>query len=142
MIWTSGLNEVSRLFDAAFTGTDGKANGQTGSLPKWVPATDIAEDESRIMLTLEVPGVKPDQVKIEVDKNRLTIKGEKEHRTVNEKGRVQSFERVYGSFQRSFTLPETVNTDAIEATVENGVLTVTLPKAEKAKPREITVRAS
>jgi len=99
-------------------------NGST-SLTGWLPAVDVSEDEGAVRLTADVPGYRPEKIKASIENQVLTLSGEKENAT----------------FRRSFTLPSTVDVERIEATVEHGVLTVTLPKLERAKPREIPVKA-
>ena len=93
-LWNGSLRDVTRLFDAAFTGGE-VANGQERPGWQWTPAADAAEDDKGITLTLELPGVKPDQIKIEVENNRLTIKGHKELQTTDETGRVHRFVRKH-----------------------------------------------
>ena len=105
----------------------------------WAPAVDVSEDQKSFLISLEVPGVKAEDVKIQLDGNRLIVSGEKRQETEDRTDRVHRYERRYGSFSRTFTLPETVNVDAIEAKAQNGVLTLTLPKSEKAQPRTIPV---
>lgn len=127
--------EVNRLFDETF----GLANGngaQNGN--GWFPAVDVTEDAQAYRVALELPGVKAADVKVEVDGNRLTVSGEKKL----EVDTPTRSERRYGSFSRVFTLPETVDTSGIDARSQDGVLTITLPKVEKAKPRQIAVTAS
>jgi len=126
---------VNRLFDETF----GLANGngaQNGN--GWFPAVDVTEDAQAYRVALELPGVKAADVKVEVDGNRLTVSGEKKL----EVDTPTRSERRYGSFSRVFTLPETVDTSGIDARSQDGVLTITLPKVEKAKPRQIAVTAS
>ena len=86
-----------------------------------------------------MPGVRPEDVKLSIENAVLTIRGEKKQVAEEESERVHRYERSYGAFERTFTLPTTVDADRIEARFENGLLTVRLPKVEKAKPREIAV---
>jgi HSP20 family protein len=86
--------------------------------------------------------VKPEDVKLSLENQVLTIRGEKRQESERTDERWHRYERNYGSFERSFTLPTTVDADRIQATTEHGVLTVTLPKSEKAKPKEIPIRTS
>jgi HSP20 family protein len=88
---------------------------------------------------MELPGVNPDDVRLSLESNILTIRGEKKHDQEESNERVHRFERTYGMFERTFALPNTVDPEKIEARYENGVLLVTIPKAERAKPREIRV---
>lgn len=132
-----GWNRLNRLFDDTF----GLAS-EVGTRA-WVPAVDVAEDQKSYTLALELPGVKAEDVSIElVDGNRLSVRGEKKQQLEEKTDRVHRFERSFGSFQRVFVLPDTVDGERIEARSENGVLTITVPKTERAKPREIPIRTS
>ena len=103
----------------------------------WMPVVDIFEETEFVRIVAEIPGVKADAVKILVEGNVLTIQGTKEQLAEEKSDKVHRYERTYGAFERSFTLPATVDPEHIKATYEVGVLTVLLPKVEKAKPREI-----
>lgn len=105
----------------------------------WVPVVDIFEEPEHIRIVAEIPGVKPENFKISVEDNVLTISGTKEQVAEEKAEKVHRYERTYGSFERSFTLPGTVDPASIKATYEHGVLTIVLPKLEKAKAREIKV---
>ena len=133
-------HQLNRLFDEAFNGwpTQGSDTPLGGN---WIPPVDIVEDKDQVRIAAELPGVKPEDVTITVENNVLSIRGEKNTERHDESGtRAQRFERSYGSFERSFTLPGTVDAERIEARYEHGMLYVTLPKAERAKPRQITVQ--
>jgi HSP20 family protein len=108
----------------------------------WVPPVDIFEEADSIRILAEVPGVKPEDVKISVEDNVLTIHGQKQQVAEERTERVHRYERTYGAFERTFTLPATVDAANIKAQYENGVLTITLPKVEKAKPRQIQVEVA
>ena len=103
----------------------------------WVPVVDIFEEPDFLRIVAEIPGVKPENVKISVEDNVLTIHGTKEQVAEEKAEKVHRYERTYGSFERSFTLPATVNAEAIKASYEHGLLTLLLPKLEKAKARQI-----
>lgn len=103
----------------------------------WTPVVDIFEEAAYVRIVAEIPGVKPDAVKVLVENNVLTIQGTKEQVAEENAEKVHRYERTYGAFERSFTLPATVEPEHIKATYEAGVLTIILPKVEKAKPREI-----
>lgn len=103
----------------------------------WTPVVDIFEEPNHVRIVAEIPGVKPEAVKILVEGNVLTIQGNKEQFAEEKAEKVHRYERTYGAFERSFTLPTTVDPEHIEAKYDVGVLTVILPKVEKAKPREI-----
>ncbi len=104
---------------------------------QWAPAVEISEEEKFFSVSVDVPGVKQEDIELEVKDNRLFVSGERKTHTDKEK--VLRSERRYGKFSRIFTLPQDVNTDAIEARFEEGVLTVTVPKVEKAQPKKITI---
>jgi len=127
---------INRIFDVL-----GSLNGDTAEAT-WVPPVDIFEDPEAIRIIAEVPGVKPEEVKISLEDNVLTIRGSKQQAAEERTERVHRYERTYGTFERSFTLPATVDASNIQASYEHGVLTVTLPKAEQAKPRQIEVQVA
>jgi len=106
------------------------------------PAVDIYEDEKAIYLKAELPGIKPEEIKINVEKNVLTLEGERKLEKEEKKEGYHRVERSYGSFRRSFSLPENVSTEEINAGYKDGVLTLTLPKTHVTEPREIKVSAS
>lgn len=105
----------------------------------WVPVVDIFEEPEQIRIVAEIPGVKQENVKISVEGNLLTIQGTKEQVVEEKAEKFHRCERTYGAFERSFTLPGTVNPEAIKAAFGNGLLTLALPKMEKAKARQIKV---
>jgi HSP20 family protein len=106
----------------------------------WTPAVDVAENENEVQVKVELPGISKDDVKITMQENILTIRGEKKQENETKNSEYRRVERSYGSFQRSFTLPTSVKHDEIEASYKDGILTVTLPKAEEAKPKQIDVK--
>ena len=128
--------EIDRMFDR-FRG------GMSDSGPEpqnWMPAVDILERENEFQLRLELPGVRKEDVKITVNNDVLTIRGEKKMETEKKGDNYHRLERSFGTFQRSFTLPGTVSSEKIEASYDNGILHLTLPKIEEAKPKEIEVK--
>jgi len=131
---------IGRLFSEAFGNLDWQYGDSAGA--SWVPPVDILEEADAIRIMTEVAGVKPENVKISLENNVLTIHGTKEQVAEERTERVHRYERTYGTFERSFTLPTTVDANAIKATYKHGVLTVTLPKVEKAKPRQIDVQVA
>ena len=125
-------------------------SGRPAQINRWVdntlspltpshPAVDVAEDADGFTIALEIPGVKAEEVKVALDGNRLTITGEKKQETEDRTDRVHRIERRFGSFRRAFTLPESVDLDQVAAKMADGVLTVTLRKTPRAKPRDIPV---
>ncbi len=128
---------ISRMFDNFFH--EGMWDEET--IPsRWNPAVDIAEKDAEYVVKVELPGLSKDDVKISTQDNVLTIRGEKKEEKESKGSTYHRVERAYGSFQRSFTLPTTVKSDNIEASFNDGMLTITLPKAEEAKPKMIEVK--
>lgn len=105
----------------------------------WHPSVDVQETAEAFIVTAELPGVNSDDVRIQVENNMLIISGEKKQEERVEEDRYFRIERAYGTFQRSFKLPSTVDADRINATYKDGVLTIHLPKAEAARPKEIPI---
>lgn len=132
----SQLNdEMNRMFNLS-TGQD-DVSAKAGD---WVPAVDIAEEEDAYIIHADVPGVKPEDVDVELEHGVLTIKGERnESREENENG-YKRVERVSGQFYRRFTMPDTVNADEISARTEHGVLEIVIPKQPKPEPKRIKVQ--
>ncbi len=104
-------------------------------------SVDVYESNGDLVVQAELPGLKPEDVDISLSDSRLTIKGEFQAKDEGDRGNVYYQERRYGKFERSFALPTGIDTDAIDAEFEDGVLTVTLPKPEEAKPRKIPIAA-
>ena len=130
-------DEVNRLFDNFFTGLPERRRGLLEG--EWAPSVDIAETDNEVVVTAELPGVKQDDVDITITDDVLTLKGEKkEEKEVKEKN-YHRIERSYGSFQRSVSLPAGVQADKVKATYKDGVLHITVPKAEEAKPKQIKI---
>ena len=131
-------NEMNRLFDQAF---------DEGSLTQWQPslswglAVDVSENDDAFIVTASVPGINPDDLDITITNNVLTIKGEYKADETIEEENYHIRERRFGSFGRSISLPVSVDADGVDANYENGVLTLTVPKAEEVKPRRIAVKA-
>ena len=130
---------MGRIFNEPFRGFDWTPVAAPAA---WVPLVDIFEENDRIRLVAEVPGVKPENVQIAVEGNLLTIKGTKEQVAEEKAEKVHRYERTYGAFERTFTLPATVDPNKIKATYEHGLLTLTLPKVETAKPHLIKVEVA
>ena len=134
------LRRLNAVLDEAFGGLQND-EGSTITAA-WYPACDVFEDKEAVKIVAELPGVRPEDVKISVENNLLTIRGEKKQHAEEKSERVHRYERSYGVFERGFSLPSTVDPDKIQATYTHGVLTVTVPKAERARPREIAVKVS
>jgi HSP20 family protein len=136
-----GLQRLNRILDEAFAGLPFSEQGNVIT-STWFAPTDVSEDENSLRITMELPGVDPSDVRLSLENNVLTIRGEKKQQMDDANERVHRFERTYGMFERTFVLPNTVDSERIDARYENGVLQVSIPKAERAKPREIRVNAS
>jgi len=133
---------LTRMLDDAFRPTPW-SDQDTGTLTSnWLPPVDIFENENTLRIVAEVPGVSPEDVKISLENNVLSIQGEKKQVAEEQTERVHRYERTYGTFERTFTLPATIDAEHIEASYRAGVLTVSLPKVERARPREIPVKSS
>jgi len=107
----------------------------------WCPALDIIEHDDSVIVKVELPGMKADDIELSLDRNVLTISGEKKEETEETRDNYYHVERSYGKFQRAVSLPGEVDQNKIQAKCENGVLTVSLPKSEAAKPRKIEVKS-
>jgi len=105
----------------------------------WVPAVDIFETPESIVLKAELPGITKDDIFVEVKDNTLSLKGEKKFEKEVKEENYHRVERSYGSFQRAFTLPSTVQQDKVKAKFKDGILQIVLPKVEEAKPKQIKV---
>lgn len=136
-----GLQRLNRFLDEAFAGMPTPEEGSVIT-SSWFAATDVTEDTNGIQISMELPGVDPDHVRLSIENNILTVRGEKQKQAEDGNRRVHRSERTYGRFERAFVLPNTVDPDKVDARYEHGVLFVSVPKAERAKPREIRVKAS
>lgn len=127
-------DQINRLFSDVFEGPSGES-----SLTTWAPAVDIFETEHELVVKADLPDVDPKDLDIRVENNVLTIRGERKfEKKVSEENYLR-VERSYGAFARSFSLANTVNSENIKADYQNGVLTLTIPKREEAKPKQIKV---
>jgi len=108
----------------------------------WVPALDVRETDDRFVVTVDLPGMKPDDVDVTFEDGMLTIRGTREFSSESQDEQYHRIERSYGSFARSIRLPRVADSEKINAEFDKGVLTVEVPKREEAKPRTIEVKAS
>ena len=120
--------EMERLFESPMTG--------------WAPTLDVHEDKDSFIVKVEVPGLKRDDINVSLQDGALVISGERKEEKINEGTEVHRQERFYGKFQRALTLPAPVAADKVKANYKDGVLIVTLPKAEEAKPKQIDVNVN
>ena len=126
-------NEVTRLFNTLF---------DEGRAQRWVPAMDLVESEDHFLLKADLPGLAEEDVNIEIRDNALTITGERKSEHEERERGWYRLERSFGQFSRSLTLPEGVDSDAVEAHFDRGVLEVRIPKPEQRKPRRIAIKAN
>lgn len=129
--------EVNRLFSSNLTRGFGEEGIGRGA---WNPSVDIYETKDHIVLEAELPGMNRDDFELSVENNVITLRGEREFEKKDETDNYHRVERSYGSFTRSFTLPQTVSAEGATAEYRNGVLRVTLPKREETKARKIEIR--
>jgi len=109
------------------------------AMGSFIPPVDIYEDAHQLVLKLEVPGIKQDALDVNVENQTLTVKGERKFEAEEKQENFHRIERRYGSFARTFTLPQTVDTGAVKANYDAGVLTISLAKKEAAKPKQVKV---
>jgi HSP20 family protein len=129
--------EVNRLFTGNLARTFDDEGIARGS---WSPSVDIYENKDQIVLEAELPGMKREDFDVSVENNVITLRGERQFEKKDESDHYHRVERAYGSFTRSFTLPNTVSTEGATADYRNGVLRVTLPKREETKARRIEIK--
>jgi HSP20 family protein len=130
---TIEIDRLNRMFDAAFS-------GEPLTSGTWVPATDIYETpEKAVVVKVELPDMKREEIKVTFENSVLTIEGERTFKNEASRDQYHQIERGYGAFRRSFTLPATVDASRIEAAYTDGVLTVTLPRREEARPKQIQI---
>ncbi len=134
----NAMDFVDRFFQRALGGYP-SSESETTLGSRWAPATDIRETEDTYEVTAELPGLKKDDVHVTLENNVLTLSGERKLKDEEETKDHHRVERRYGAFFRSFTLPNKVDTDKVEATFEDGVLQLTIPKTEEVKPRRILI---
>lgn len=134
--WSHLRDDLNALFDAPWT-----AFGHSGQLfSGWSPALDLYQNNDNIVAVIELPGMKKEEIEISLHDGTLTISGERKSESKSNNGdKAERSERYVGKFRRSITLPARVDTGKVQATYRDGILTVTLPKAEDAKPKQIKV---
>lgn len=128
---------MNRLFEQTLDRSRGEREGMVAGT--WAPAVDIYETPDSIVLQAELPGLSKDDIDIQVRDNVLTLKGERRSEKEVKEGNYLRVERAYGGFQRAFTLPAAVQADKIRAVFKDGVLDVSIPKVEEAKPKQIKI---
>ena len=130
---TNLRDEINRLFESPL------ANGSSDAFNAWAPALDLLEDKDSLIVRAELPGMKKEDINISLHENAVTISGERRNEKKYEESETSRQEREYGRFTRSLTLPKQVVASKVKASYKDGILTVTLPKAEEAKPRQVEI---
>ena len=130
-------DRMNRLFRESFN-DPGRDESLTTS--NFAPAVDVYEDEHNLVLKLEIPGMNEEDLKVSLENNTLTVTGERKFEKEEKEENYRRIERQYGSFTRTFTLPQTVDSENVSATYDKGVLKISLPKKAEAKPKQIKVQ--
>ncbi len=134
-----GLSTLQDQMNRLFEDTLFRGRSSESALTTWAPAVDIYETENALVVKADLPDVNEKDLDIQVENNILTIRGERKFERDVKEDNYLRVERAYGSFSRSFSLGNTVNTEAIKAEYRDGVLTLTIPKREEAKPKQVKV---
>lgn len=129
------MSEVEKAFDEFWQPVPQRGM----QLEAFTPAVDVQETKDNFLVSVDVPGIPQKDIKIDVHNGRLTVSGERSRETNKEDGMFKRYERSYGRFERSFSLPQGVNPDSIQARCEDGVLEILIPKVEAAKPKSIEI---
>ena len=127
--------QMNRMLDMAWNNEFGDELREGA----WQPPVDIYEDEHSVIIKAEIPDVDQKDIDVKIEGNTLTLKGERKHSSEIRQENYYRVERCFGQFQRSFSLPQSIDRDKIQASCDKGVLTITLPKLEEVKPKQITV---
>ena len=135
----AGLGNVRSMFNDLFDENFAAGSWAEPNLARWYPAVDVLESKDSYLIRAELPGMKREDIKVEAKDGTLVLSGERKSEKPAEGVEYRHVERVSAKFRRSFSLPETVKHDGIEASYRDGVLEIRLPKAEEAKPRQIEV---
>jgi len=133
-------NRLNRLFGRSLARTE--SGSDTLAMNDWTPSTDISETDTAYLIKAEIPGVNREDVKVTLQDGMLTIRGERRQEKEEKDKKFHRIERTYGSFVRSFRMPDDADESAIKAEFKDGMLNVTLGKSEKAKPKAIEVSVS
>jgi HSP20 family protein len=135
-------SSIDRLFNEFMGRSLRQAEEETAASGAWSPAVNILESEDGILISADLPGLKAEDVDVTVDNGVLTIRGERAFEEAREGSTYHRVERWYGSFERSFTIPNSVDPSKIEAKFSHGEMTITLPKREESKPRSVKVKVT
>lgn len=130
-------SDMNRVIDAFF-----QPNGDPGGHRRWIPATDLAEEDDALVLKVDLPGLGEDDVNVEIDGDVLTLSGERRFEQKKEEGSFYRVERGFGHFSRSFTLPDGVDPETVEGHFDRGVLELRIPKPEAKQPKRIQLKSN
>ena len=131
---------MERLFDEMLGNGIWRTSEEHSLRGSWVPAINILEKDNEIIITADLPGLKAEDVEVTIEEGTLSIRGERKLEEASEGETYHRVERLYGSFERSFTLPNSIDVDAIAAHFSNGEMVLTLPKREESKPRSVKIK--
>lgn len=129
-------DQMNRMLDMAWN----REFGEELKEGVWQPPVDIYEDEHSVVIKAEIPDVDQKDIDIRIENNTLTIRGERKHSSEVKKENYYRVERYFGQFQRSFSLPQSIDQEQVQASCDKGILTITLPKREETKPKQISVQ--
>lgn len=132
-------NQLNSVFGASPLGNEAR---EEISQPDWAPPVDVSEDANEFSIAVELPDLKLEDIDVRVDDGVLYIQGKREREAVSEDKKYHRVERYYGRFTRSFVLPDNVDPDSVKANLKNGILRVSLPKSERARPKQIVVESA
>jgi HSP20 family protein len=131
-------DELNRLFGRTFSGSEMTRRSGAGN---WMPALDVFETEDKLVATMDLPGIDPKEVEVSVEDSNLVVTGSREFTQETDEQNYHRIERRYGTFARSIALPTTADAEKVEASFDKGVLTIDIPKTERARPKKIEVKA-
>ena len=134
----SVLNEVSRELGRFYEGQEG-SDGSSPATAEWIPAVDVREEQDRYLIEADLPGVRPEDIDVQMERNELTVRGERAGPAREQVPSYRRVERPAGTFHRRFSLPDTADAEGIKARTDNGVLCVEIPKKAETQPRRIKV---
>ena len=134
------FNKIFNSLERKFGFGDGNNENEEFENAVWMPMTDILEDENQYYLNIDLPGIKKEDVKINYSNGQLSISGERKQETVEKNTKYHRAERSYGKYYRSFTLPQKINENEIDAEFKDGQLKISIPKSEEAKPKQLEIK--
>jgi HSP20 family protein len=134
------FNKLFNTFNRRFGFDDANLANEEMENAVWAPLTDISENKDQYILKMDLPGVSKEHLKLNFNDGELIISGERKQEKEDKDSKYHRIERSYGKYYRSFTLPQTIQADKINAEFKDGQLTVTVPKSEEAKPKELEIK--